>query len=123
MNDKNSLGIFFESIITYESAVEQMSDILNNPDYQHVKNMKKVLNNIEAKTVSIKVVKDNKEWIGRFNTRWLKNCNAYNWISMYDCTKKDRDNFKEIFGPRADLYPEDIVEISFRNKIIYKKGE
>lgn len=123
MDNKDKLALFFESIITYESAVHQMSDILNNPDIQHERNMKDALNNITAKTVTIKVIKDNKEWIGKIDTHWLKNCSAYNWISMYQCSKKDRDSFEEIFGPNADLYLEDIVEILFRNKTIYKKGE
>lgn len=123
MDNKDKLALFFESIITYESAVHQMSDILNNPDIQHERNMKDVLNNIEAKTVTIKVIKDNKEWRGKINTRLLKNCSAYNWISMYQCSKQDKDNFEKTFGPGADLYPEDIVEILFRNKTIYRKGE
>lgn len=123
MNNKNKLALFFESIITYESAVSQMSDILNNPDIQHEKDIKDCLNNIEAKTVTIKVIKDNKEWIGKINTSDLKNCRAYNWIPMYKVSKKDRDNFKQSFGKNSDLYPEDIEEIIFRNKIIYKRGE
>ena len=41
----------------------------------------------------------------------------------YNVSKKDRDNFKQSFGKNSDLYPEDIEEIIFRNKIIYKKGE
>lgn len=122
MNNKDKLTSFFESIITYEFAVEQMSDILNNLDFQHVRNMKKVLNNIEAKTVTIKVVKDNKEWIGKIINGALKICKTYEWISLYHMSKKDRDSFKQIFG-NDDLYPEDIEEIIFRNKIIYKKGE
>lgn len=122
MNDKNKLALFFESIITYEYAVKHMSDILSNPDFQHTRNMKKVLNNTEAKTVTIKVIKDNKEWIGKIATIFLKNCNTYEWISIYHMFKKDRDSFEQIFG-NDDLYPEDIEEIIFRNKIIYKKGE
>jgi hypothetical protein len=122
MNNKDRLASYFESIITYESAVEQMSDILNNVDFQHVRNMKKVLNNIEAKTVTIKVIKDNKEWIGKIISKNLKCCETYEWISMYNMSKKDRDSFKQIFG-NDYLYPEDIEEIIFRNKIIYKKGE
>lgn len=123
MKDKDKLALFFESIITYEAAVNQMSDILNNPDIQHERNMKDALNDLNAKTVTIKVIKDNKEWLGKIDICWLKNCSAYNWISMYNCSKKDRNNFEKTFGPRADLYPEDIVEILFRNKTIYKKGE
>ena len=99
-----------------------MSDILNNPDFQHVRNMKKALNNIEAKTITIKVIKDNKEWIGKIINAALKICKTYEWISLYHMSKKDRDSFKQIFKNDV-LYPEDIEEIIFRNKIIYKKGE
>lgn len=129
MSDKDKLALFFESIITYESAIHQMSDILNNPDIQHERNMKDALKSLEnkyekpIKTVTIKVIKDNIEWYGKIDTDNLKRCHAYEWISMYDCSKQDRDSFEKTFGPRADLYPEDIVEILFRNKTIYKKGE
>ena len=85
--------------------------------------MKDVLNNIDAKTVTIKVIKDNKEWTGKIDTCCLRTCSVYNWIYMYNCSKQDRDSFEKTFGPKADLYPEDIVEILFRNKTIYKKGE
>ena len=129
MSDKDKLALFFESIITYESAIHQMSDILNNPDIQHERNMKDALKSLEnkyekpIKTVAIKVIKDNIEWFGKIDINKLKRCSVYEWISMYDCSKQDRDNFEKTFGPRADLYPEDIVEILFRNKTIYKKGE
>lgn len=129
MNDKDKLALFFESIITYESAVNQMSDILNNPDIQHERNMKDALKDLEdkyknpIKTITVKVVKDNIEWYGKIDTDSLKKCHAYEWISMWKCSKKDRDSFEKTFGSRAGLYLEDIVEILFRNKTIYKKGE
>ena len=31
--------------------------------------------------------------------------------------------FNKLFGNNADLYPEDIDEIIFRKKTLYKKGE
>ena len=123
MKDENRLSLLFESIITYEAAVHQMDTLLNNPDIQHERNMKDILNNIDAKTVTIKVVKDNKEWFGKIDTCFLKICKTYNYIPIYNCSKNDRDSFEKTFGSRADLYPEDIVEILFRNKTIYKKGE
>jgi len=129
MSDKDKLALFFESIITYESAIHQMSDILNNPDIQHERNMKDALKSLEnkyekpIKTVTIKIIKDNIEWFGKIDINKLKRCSVYEWISMYQCSKQDRDSFEKTFGPKADLYPEDIVEILFRNKTIYKKGE
>ena len=128
MNDKNKLSSFFESIIIYEYAVRHMSDILNNPDFQHTRNMKNALKDLESKyensikTVTIKVIKNNIEWYGKININNLKCCHTYEWISIWECAKKDRDNFEQLFG-NDDLYPEDIEEIIFRNKIIYKKGE
>ena len=129
MDNKDKLALFFESIITYESAVHQMSDILNNPDIQHERNMKDALKDLEdkyenpIKTITVKVVKDDIEWYGKIDTDNLQRCHAYEWISMWKCPKKDKDSFKQTFGPNADLYPEDIVEILFRNKTIYKRGE
>ena len=129
MNDKNKLSSFFESIIIYEYAVKHMSDILNNPDIQHERNMKDALKYLEdkyensIKTVTIKVIKNNIEWYGKININNLQRCHAYEWISMWKCSKKYKDSFKQTFGPNADLYPEDIVEILFRNKTIYKRGE
>ena len=53
----------------------------------------------------------------------LQRCQAKTWISIWKTPKSDRESFYKLFGKDADLFPEDIDEISFRKKTLYKKGE
>lgn len=110
-------------IQVYDIASRLFDEYNNNPDYQHVRDMNNILKVIPAKTVTIKVKKEGmeEEWQGKIAVKYLKNRKPKEWISMWECSKADRDSFYETFG-NSDLFPEDIDEIIFRNKILYKKG-
>ena len=112
------------TIICWESAVKIFNEKKRLPDLIHIRNMKQSLIDLNAKTVKIKVIKDNKQTIITISINAIKNCNPKCFISLYcGCSKFDRDLFESIYGRSADLYPEDIDEIIYRNKTIYKRGE
>lgn len=113
------------TIVCWELAVKMFNEKKNDPDFIHVRNMKQVLAELNAKTVKIKIVKDNKlPTIITVPVNAIKRCNPKSFISLYiNLSKPDRDLFESTYGRRAKLYPEDIDEIIYRNKTIYKKGE
>ena len=120
--ERNKDTILHE-IQIYDIASRLFDEYNNNPDYQHVRDINNLLKVISAKIVAIKVKKEGmeEEWKGKISVNNLKNKKPKEWIPMWNCSKADRDSFYETFG-ETDLFPEDIDEIIFRNKILYKKG-
>ena len=110
------------SILGYESAVKIFNEQKNNPNLIHIANMKKSLEELNAKNVKIKVCKEGISVTIQIETDIIKNCYSESCMSLWNTPKPDRDLFERIYGRYADLFPEDIQEIYFRNKTIYKKG-
>lgn len=111
------------NLLGYESAVKMFNAKKNNPDLIHIANMKKSLEELNAKTVKVKVCKEGISITIQIDTDTIKNCYSKNSISIWYSPKPDRDLFDKTYGRSAYLYPEDIEEIYFRNKLVYKKGE
>lgn len=112
------------TIVRYEAAVKMFKEKKNNPNLIHIRDMKKAVKDSKAKTVKIRIVKDEQKPIQiTISTTSIMNCSPKTWIHLWDCPKYDRDLFESIYGRSADLYPEDIDEIIYRNKPIYKRGE
>lgn len=112
------------TIVRWESAVKLFNEKKNNPDLIHVRDMRQAIKESKAKTVKVRIVKDHQNPIQiTISTTSIMNCSPKTFIHLWDCPKYDRDLFESVYGRNADLYPEDIEEIIYRNKTIYKRGE
>lgn len=112
------------TIVRWESAVKMFNEKKNNPDLIHIRDMRQAIKESKAKTVKVRIVKDNQKPIQiTISTTSIMNCSPKTFIHLWDCPKYDRDLFESIYGRSANLYPEDIDEIFYRNKTIYKRGE
>lgn len=111
------------TIVGWEAAVKFFNEKKDNESLIHIKNMKNKLKDLNANTVKIKIIKDSKEIIISIPKRLIDNCNPEVYIWLHYIPKPDRDLFEKTYGKHVNLYPEDIDEIFYRNKTIYKRGE
>lgn len=124
---KNKEGIY-KTILSYEEACKIFPTLLNDEGLKIEKAIKEALKDLNCNMVTVKASKENSEgikygfWEGKVELYSLQRCKSKTWISMWKTPKVDRENFYNLFG-KDDLFPEDIDEISFRKKILYKKGE
>lgn len=117
----------YKSILCYEEACKILPTLLNNEGLKIEKAIKDALKDINCNMVTVKAFKETPEgiktWEGKVELYSLQRCQAKTWISIWKTPKADRESFYKLFGKDADLFPEDIDEISFRKKTLYKKGE
>ena len=85
------------------------------------------MKNISCNLVTVKASKETpdgiKTWEGKVPFDNLRICKSKTWIPIWRSPKADRASFTSTFGSSVDLFPEDIDEIIFRKKTLYKKGE
>ena len=118
----------YKSILCYEEACKLLPTLLNNESLKIEKAIKDALKDIDCNMVTVKASKETPEgikygfWEGKVELYSLQRCQAKTWISIWKTPKADRESFYKLFGKDADLFPEDIDEISFRKKTLYKKG-
>lgn len=119
----------YKSILCYEEACKLLPTLLNNKGLQIEKTIKDALKDIECNMVTVKASKGTPEgikygfWEGKVELSSLQRCKANTWLPIWKTPLAERKEFYKLFGKDADLFPEDIDEISFRKKILYKKGE
>ena len=124
--NKNEEWIY-KSILCYEEACKILPTLSNNEGVKIEKAIKEALKDLDCNMITIKVSKETNEgiktWIGKIPFYNLKICKSKQWIPMWKTPASERKEFHKLFGNSADLFPEDIDEIIFRNKVLYKKGE
>ena len=119
----------YKSILCYEEACKLLPTLLNNKGLQIEKAIKDALKNIECNMVTVKASKETPEgikygfWEGKVELSSLQRCKANTWLPIWKTPLAERKEFYNLFGKDADLFPEDIDEITFRKKTLYKKGE
>lgn len=119
----------YKSILCYEEACKLLPTLLNNKELQIEKAIKDALKDIDCNMVTVKASKETPEgikcgfWEGKVELFCLQRCKANTWISMWKTPLAERKEFYNLFGKDANLFPEDIDEIIFRKKTLYKKGE
>ena len=117
----------YKSILCYEEACKILPTLLNDEGLKIEKTIKEALKDLDCNMVTVKASKETLEgrftWEGKVELASLKNCKSKNWIYLWRTPLSERKEFHKLFGTNADLFPEDIDEISFRKKILYKKGE
>lgn len=119
----------YKSILCYEEACKLLPTLLNNKSLKIEKAIKDALKDIDCNMVTVKATKESPEgikygfWEGKVELSSLQRCKANTWVSIWKTPLAERKEFYKLFGKDADLFPEDIDEISFRKKILYKKGE
>lgn len=119
----------YKSILCYEEACKLLPTLLNNKGLQIEKAIKDALKDIECNMVTVKASKETSEgikygfWEGKVELSSLQRCKANTWLPIWKTPLAERKEFYSLFGKDADLFPEDIDEITFRKKTLYKKGE
>lgn len=117
----------YKSILCYEEACKILPTLLNNEGLKIEKAIKDALKDIDCNMVTVKASKETPEgiktWEGKVELYCLQRCKANTWISMWKTPLAERKEFYNLFDKDADLFPEDIDEITFRKKTLYKKGE
>ena len=117
----------YKSILCYEEACKLLPTLLINEELKIEKAIKDALKDIDCNMVTVKASKETPEgrktWIGKIELYALKNCKSNTWILMWKTPLSERKEFHKLFGKNVDLFPEDIDEITFRKKTLYKKGE
>lgn len=117
----------YKSILCYEEAVKILPTLLNDESLKIEKAIKDALKDIDCNMVTVKASKETPEgiktWEGKVEIFSLKQCRAKTWVPIWKTPKADRVSFYKLFGRDTDLFPEDIDEIIFRKKTLYKKGE
>ena len=117
----------YKSILCYEEACKILPTLLNNEGLKIEKTIKEALKDLNCNMITVKATKETNEgvktWIGKVPFYNLKVCKSKQWIPMWKTPLSEKKEFHKLFGNNADLFPEDIDEILFRNKVLYKKGE
>ena len=76
----------------------------------------------EAKTVHVTIYKEGKQFA--FKTEALRlRVDCLKSYSKWDMPSKDRGQFEKEFGRHAEYTPQEIVEIKYGKKTIYKNGD
>jgi hypothetical protein len=117
----------YKTILCYEEACKILPTLLNNEGIKIEKAIKEALKDIDCNMITVKASKETNEgvktWVGKVPFYNLKVCKNKQWIPMWKTPAPDKKEFNKLFGNNADLYPEDIDEIIFRKKTLYKKRE
>ena len=117
----------YQSVNCYEEACKLLPTLLNDEGLKIEKAIKDALEDIECNMVTVKASKETLDghftWEGKVELASLKNCKSKNWIYLWRTPLSEKKEFYNLFGKDADLFPEDIDEITFRKKTLYKKGE
>jgi hypothetical protein len=117
----------YRSILCYEEACKILPTLLNDEGLKIEKAIKDALKDIDCNMVTVKATKETLDgrftWEGKVELGSLKNCKSKHWIYLWRTPLPERKEFYNLFGKNVDLFPEDIDEIIFRKKTLYKKGE
>lgn len=119
----------YKSILCYEEACKLLPTLLNNKGLQIEKAIKDALKDIDCNMVTVKASKETPEgikcgfWEGKVELSSIQRCKANTWLPIWKTPLAERKEFYKLFGDNTDLFPEDIDEITFRKKTLYKKGE
>lgn len=101
-----------------KTGVEELEKESDSPLHRQ-RNILYALRNSLAKTVSVTIHKNGVEY--RFKTTAAELCReTVASYSTYPMPVKDREQFASLFGGHASYDPEDIVDIAYRGKSLYR---
>ena len=75
-----------------------------------------------AKTVNVTINKEDKDFTFKYETRTLTVAPS-SYYSSYNIKASDRREFENLFGRRADFYPNEITKITYGRNVIYDSSE
>lgn len=119
---EHNLSSIYTKFLCGKLAVKEYEKIINDKgSILHIK--KKISDSItNQKTVNVTILKNDIEFTFKTDARSLKNGKYNNHYWTYNINTKDRELFYKTFGKNADYTADEIEEITYCKKVIYKKA-
>ena len=105
-----------------DMVAAEYKELVENPlnPIHHVKRIMRAILATSAKTVTVTIHKDGKEFTFKTDPRELRSdCTSH--YSDWNIVAADRHEFEKLFGRSAHYKPEDIVRIEYARSILYEK--
>lgn len=102
-------------------VLQRLEELESTPSEHHIR--RRIIRSIhDEKMVRAVIEKDGQQMVIRIKGSTLKNTDRYSYF-LYSMDAPSRNEFQKLYGKNAELWPRDIVSISYGKKELYRREE